>query len=473
MIIGFSKHGTGAGKGPISYLTDPTKKGRETAPPVVLRGDAENTRRLIDSLTFKHKYTSGVLSFAPGETITPEMEQDIMDQFEALAFAGLDRDQYSILWVRHEHAGHHELHFVTPRIELSSGKSLNIRPPGKATQKQFDDLRSAINAQYGLADPEDPSRARNVAIPDHELKQAAEAMRAGQPPPENIRELIDTVFTQRAVHRLIRNRKELLDHAKSLGFKVPRAGKDSITLQDPKTSKRWRFKGPLYAANYEPGRLHEATSPTGQQPVPEAEPKAAIRFQERIAEHVQKRARYHRERYQKTSQKPPERIFGVQDSNSLPDRSELLSGALSRHLGGNAIHVGSDHSGAEPDSGPSTGRGPDSLQPMRWSSMRPDRRESGDLSTRLPHPEGVLNHDRTGATFIGRITRFRAALKAGAGGFARDVRSYLNRKRSLARNRHDLERSGRQLERATRQLNQMIRHPSKDHTSPSGPGFAA
>lgn len=115
MIVGFSKHGTGGGRGPTQYMTDEKRAGRENAPPVVLRGDAEQTRQLIDSLEFKHKYTSGVLSFAAGEEITPEMEQAIMDRFESVAFAGLEPDQYDILWVRHTHAGHHELHFVTPQ----------------------------------------------------------------------------------------------------------------------------------------------------------------------------------------------------------------------------------------------------------------------------------------------------------------------------------------------------------------------
>ncbi|ECY8104699.1 relaxase/mobilization nuclease domain-containing protein, partial [Salmonella enterica subsp. enterica serovar Virchow] len=119
---------------------DKARPGREESPPVVLRGSPDDTRTLIDSLEFKYRYTSGVLSFAPGETITPDMEQTIMDRFERLAFAGMEPDQYNILWVRHSHAGHHELHFVTPRVELSTGKSFNIRPPGEAAKRAFDDF---------------------------------------------------------------------------------------------------------------------------------------------------------------------------------------------------------------------------------------------------------------------------------------------------------------------------------------------
>ena len=172
MIVGFSKYGTGGGYAPMRYFTSYTNPDKSLrclpdgtpAPPVVLRGDPELVRHLIDGLKFKHTYTSGVLSFAPGEVITPEMEAAIMDAFEDAAFAGLEHDQYSILWTRHTHAGHHELNFLIPRVELSTGKSLNIRPPGSKAGDLFDAFRSMINARYGLADPDDPARAQDVSM---------------------------------------------------------------------------------------------------------------------------------------------------------------------------------------------------------------------------------------------------------------------------------------------------------------------
>ena len=62
--------------------------------------------------------------------MSEEKEQEVMDAFEEVAFAGLEPDQKNILWVRHTHAGHHELHFVIPRMELSSGNDFNACPPG-------------------------------------------------------------------------------------------------------------------------------------------------------------------------------------------------------------------------------------------------------------------------------------------------------------------------------------------------------
>ncbi len=189
MLIGFSKHGTGRASRPVDYLTAETvqvstgpvgyltggkgKKGVRREPfPVVVRGDSVRVKEVIDSVKFKHKYTSGVLSFSPNEIITPAMEEKIITEFEQTAFAGLSSDRYEILWVRHQHtkAHRHELHFLTPRLDLVTGKSLNIAPPRKSTRELFDTLRSKINAEYGLADPSDPARARKGRVPSHRAK---------------------------------------------------------------------------------------------------------------------------------------------------------------------------------------------------------------------------------------------------------------------------------------------------------------
>jgi hypothetical protein len=53
-----------------------------------------------------------------------------MDRFEELAFASLDGDQYSCLWVRHTQEDRVELHFCIPRMEFHSGRSPNIASPG-------------------------------------------------------------------------------------------------------------------------------------------------------------------------------------------------------------------------------------------------------------------------------------------------------------------------------------------------------
>ena len=131
MLIKFTSGGRGGGAEIASYLTAADREGRGHAPPEVVRGDMDRTRELIDSIERKWSYTHGVLSFALEDAPTKDQQEEAMDAFERLAFAGMDPEQYDITWVRHQHTegGRVELHFVTPRMELNSGKALNVAPP--------------------------------------------------------------------------------------------------------------------------------------------------------------------------------------------------------------------------------------------------------------------------------------------------------------------------------------------------------
>lgn len=473
MIVGFSRHGTGGGSGPVDYVTDAKRKGRENESPAVVRGDPDQTRELIDSLDFKHKYTSGVLSFAPDEEITPEMENEIIDRFESVAFAGLEPDQYNILWVRHTHAGHHELHFVTPRVELETGKSLNIRPPGDQAKAAFDDFRSEINARYALADPDDPDRARNVATPSHELKIAAEALRSGQKAPDNIRELIDGVLTERAVQGQITSREDVLEHVKDLGFEVTREGKNYITVQEPESGQRWRMKGALYEREFEPSRTIEKAERARERDYSRPDEAAARRYAERVNRHIEKRAEYNQERYQKPSQK--HQLEHVQEPHTVADRGrvEPLHRHLGRQLGSDALlgeqgHEfeprNSEHEPEHQDIGSRGGQ--DSVQPLRRPEavMRQDRRGRNDLSGRLQDSKGVLD-DGTRKAFTDRIRAFGEKLQRAAGDladrtkrFANDVRAYIAGEQAAESSSKQLERANNQLERASATVGKVVQH---------------
>ena len=116
MYIKVFPHGKGPGAGPVNYLIRLDYPDRAETPPTVLRGDPEISKMLIDSQTRVWKFSAGVCSWCNEDEVTPEKEKQFMDDFEKLAFAGMQPDQYNILWVRHSHANHHELHFVIPRV---------------------------------------------------------------------------------------------------------------------------------------------------------------------------------------------------------------------------------------------------------------------------------------------------------------------------------------------------------------------
>ncbi|MBX8803333.1 relaxase/mobilization nuclease domain-containing protein, partial [Ochrobactrum sp. MR28] len=171
MLIKFFARGQGSGSGPVEYCTRADIEGREHCPPVVLRGDTDLTTDLIDSIDRDWRYTSGVISFAREDAPTEAQQEQVMDKFEQVAFAGLEPDQFNILWVRHQHTDSErvELHFVTPRMELTTGKALNIAPPG--WEKLYGNLVDVLNGENSWARPDDPERARMLQVGSQEATE--------------------------------------------------------------------------------------------------------------------------------------------------------------------------------------------------------------------------------------------------------------------------------------------------------------
>jgi len=468
MIVGFSKYGTGGGKGPTEYVTDKKREGREECEPVTVRGDAEQTRNLIDSLDFKWKYTSGVLSFAPDEIITPEMESEIIDRFESLAFAGLDHDQYNILWVRHTHAGHHELHFITPRVELETGKSLNIKPPGDLAREHFDDFRSEVNAKYGLADPTDPDRERNISVPNHVLKKAAEALRNGEKAPDNMWELIDKALTQRALEGLIRSREDVLSSIKELGLKTTRQGKNYITVSDPNSTDRWRLKGGLYAKDFEFRATIKKENISGKRDYSKPDKATAKRYEERVERHISARAKYHESRYHKAKKSPKLDIHNTQDILAISDRSDSLNRYLFRELEHDVIFNQRDIKRTPNLNSSRERRGKNKVLQLWGKEVREDRHIGGNLQRRIQNTRGVLN-DRTRESLIKSIEDLRNSIqratknsKERSNELNQDVQRYSSRKQTFGLRSNDFKETSNRLERSIINIKQSFQKVIKE-----------
>ena len=250
MLIKFFPNGKGTGAGPVGYLVaervlaydgnrdlirdadgQPVTVTRDPLPEV-LRGNPERTEALIDASRHQWTYRAGVISFADSDDPTEDQQAEVMDQFEHLAFAGLDPEQYEVLWVRHRHEGRVELHFCTPRLELTTGKSLNIAPPGY--QNAYDSLRDVMNQRHGWADPIDVERAQ-------EVRDIIEA-----PTRALGREELHAWIQDQIDMGMITDRATMIDALNDVGFDLPRTGKAYITARDPDTGERWRLKGEIF-----------------------------------------------------------------------------------------------------------------------------------------------------------------------------------------------------------------------------------
>ncbi|MBJ2668119.1 relaxase/mobilization nuclease domain-containing protein, partial [Salmonella enterica subsp. enterica serovar London] len=230
MIVKFHARGKGGGSGPVDYLLG-RERNREGA--TVLRGNPEEVRELIDSTPFSKKYTSGVLSFAEKE-LPPGERERVMTSFERVLMPGLEKDQYSILWVEHQDKGRLELNFVIPNIELQSGKRLQPYFD-RADRPRVNAWQTLTNDRLGLRDPNDPTCRRP-------LTQASDLPRDKQLAAEKITTGLMNLMQQ----GVIRSRQDVVAQLESYGLTVARETKSSISIADPDGGRNIRLKGMIY-----------------------------------------------------------------------------------------------------------------------------------------------------------------------------------------------------------------------------------
>ena len=295
MLMKVFPHGTGDGDLPVRYLIRegvPSRKGR---PPEVLRGDPKLTVALINSIDRRWKFTSGVLAWHPDDEVNEAQERDVMDAFEQVAFAGLEADQRHILWVRHRHAGHHELHFLIPRMELSSGKDFNACPPG--WRRDFAVFRDLFNWREGWARPDDSARARNF-LPDKADLLHAQAARWNHSLKSTDRGNVKKAISELLKHRLdqgdIKSREDVLHILKKEGLHISRTGKDYIGVVVPESGQKIRFKGGIFAEVWKP---KEASPDEEVRPNKQEVQKRISRLEEELEHVLEKRKRINRKRY--------------------------------------------------------------------------------------------------------------------------------------------------------------------------------
>ncbi len=236
MLIKFLAHGTGsAGKAAGYLLGERDAAGKPREGVEVLRGDPNQVAAVADTLAFEHRYTSGVIAWAPEDEPTDAEIEAVVDAFEDTAWAGLERDRYAWTAVLHrERGGGAHVHVLAARCDLETGRSLNIAPSG--WEKTFGPLRDAFNSEHGWARPDDPARAR-VQQPGHRAYIEATRLRAGLRLEASPRDLIRDYLLQRVEHGTARNRADVVAALREAGLEVPRRGKDYLTALDPETGK--------------------------------------------------------------------------------------------------------------------------------------------------------------------------------------------------------------------------------------------
>ena len=225
--------GTGGGAGPINYLLGENRD-REGAR--LLRGDADRTAMLIDSLKFRQKYVSGVLSFEEPD-ITADQKQQIMDSFQQALLPDMN-ERTNWLWVEHRDKNRLELNFVIPTVDLETGK--RVQPYyHRADLNRVDAWKSLTNDVYRFTDPNDPAKRQTLTLKTNESSDRKSLKGA-------INEYASVLFANGVVN----NRRELVDAIYQHGFNPTRMTKKSVTFTHPETNQKFRMTGAFYEESF-------------------------------------------------------------------------------------------------------------------------------------------------------------------------------------------------------------------------------
>lgn len=294
----FLRHGTGSGMKAVIYLLGRLDhNGVERAEVRVLRGDPHQVGALVDSLNFVQRYTSGVIAWSAEDCPTEAEIEAVLDDFERLAFAGLNPDQYSWCAILHrDQDGSVHVHDFVARVELESGRSMNIAPPG--WEKGLYALRDFWNFSRGWARPDDPRRAREVQ-PGVLALASANVVRdalAVEPDPK-------TVITEWILAGIqkgkINSRNDVISALKAVG-EINRESKDCVSVRLDSASKPIRLKGKIYEAAFGPvdaAAIRRPEKETRKPPVDKPDPVAAAAARANLEAAIERRAAYNRERY--------------------------------------------------------------------------------------------------------------------------------------------------------------------------------
>ena len=456
MIVKFHPRGRGGGAGPVDYLLG---KDRQREGASVLQGKPEEIRELIDASPYVKKYTSGVLSFAEAD-LPPGQREKLMASFERVLMPGLDKDQYSVLWVEHQDKGRLELNFLIPNTELLTGRRLQPYYD-RADRPRIDAWQTIVNGRLGLHDPNAPENRRALVTPSGLPKTKQEAAEA-----------ITRGLLTLASSGELKSRQDVTDTLEGAGFEVVRTTKSSISIADPDGGRNIRLKGAIYEQSFNAG---EGLRAAIESAAAEYRRDAESRIQ-RARAVCQSGTERKREENQRRHPRPrPEAVLSHEPAyerdaaHGQPDVADHRPGlrAADSLKCGHSVVAGAadtrqlhDHPGAEEHAGHAV------REEQRRAALDLRRAETplregepGSGTVRrgfeLDDTGGEIAHDGAGKTVAERIRAATAGLLEKAGrvgerlrGMAEDVWSYATGERGAERARVGLEQAGAEFERA-------------------------
>lgn len=253
----------------VPYLFAPADSQQRVRERVeLLHGDAQQLIDIVNTLPVSpgtgpgSAYDSIVLSFAPLDEPSRVQIQQIVNVLPNLLFPG-GADRVCWLAKLHSHGSNIHLHILCAQVDLKTGLQFSLSGLGLRPLKEFCRF---VNRHHGWADPEDQFRGR---LAWWSRDTMGSGVLAGTAIQAHARALAIAAVLQ---HR-VGCQADMVQVLRPLGTLV-RTGRCSITLEvtggalaESSTAKVVRFKGLLYARNFDRKRILHALAPA---PLPAA-----------------------------------------------------------------------------------------------------------------------------------------------------------------------------------------------------------
>lgn len=412
MIVKFFKHGKSqknprrAVQNSVGYLfSEKDANGQQRAvEPALMRGNVQEFSDVVGFGKFSGRYTSGVLSFAEND-IPDEVQEAIISDFEKTLLPGLEADQYSSLWVKHQDKDRLELHFMFAGEELYSNKRLNAYYH-RADSTRINAWKDAVNVEHDLHDPNAPSN-RQPTLHANNLPKGRK---------ELVEKLTDHIIHVMGQGYIEPTREGVLHELKSLNLEVSRETKKSISVKDPDGGQNIRLKGSLWERDFEAVRhTREAVKERNKEYDEQAQGRARV-ARDRVNELCERREILNRKKYAN-----PEPVAHIRPDNSPTSRIDIRNSLGSRSDALPRKQSNRDHTPRppEPDPVPTVSR---KKQPEILPSITTEKEIDADTNRK--------RNNTVYEEFLERIRRKRRSIKRILGGIYQTVKSSLGKSKA-------------------------------------------
>lgn len=185
-----------------------------------------------------HPYLSFVYAFSDNDSkkLTPEIEQNVIQQFLDVYSPSIAPAFLNILAVKHTDKNNDEIHILLSNMRYDSNKMVRFSPSHKGEYlKKLQLLQKKINNQYGFENPNNINQTNTIIDTFKMLKTNKEKLSC-----------LTTLIEEKVADNQIGSRDEIIKYLNQLGFNINRIGKNYISIKSTEMRQSIRLKGNFF-----------------------------------------------------------------------------------------------------------------------------------------------------------------------------------------------------------------------------------